>query len=142
MWLPGAAKPAHVVQIRAPQTKSTLKSEDSVLTIEAQVSAPCLSAGWTATAQVGSGKQRRLCLTAQAVEICELFSFPPFCFPTVLCLLICLFVGSQQYASVSQGRMCSDNCTCCHTETEAADQTFHLTHSILTPGQPAPALTL
>ena len=45
---------------------------------------------------------------------------------------VCLFVGcltSQQHASVSQGRICSDNLTCCHTETEAADQTFHLTQS-------------
>ena len=42
------------------------------------------------------------------------------------------FVGcltSQQHASVSQGRICSDNCTCCHTEIEVADQTFHLTQS-------------
>ena len=41
-----------------------------------------------------------------------------------------LFVGcltSQQHASVSQGRICSDNFTCCHTETEVADQTFQLT---------------
>ena len=31
---------------------------------------------------------------------------------------VCLFVGcltSQQQASVSQGRICSDNFTCCHT---------------------------
>ena len=45
---------------------------------------------------------------------------------------ICLFVGcltSQQHASVSQGRICTDNFTCCHTEIEAADQTFHLTQS-------------
>ena len=43
---------------------------------------------------------------------------------------VCLFVGclsSQQHASVSQGRICTDNFTCCHTEIEAADQTFHLT---------------
>ena len=43
-----------------------------------------------------------------------------------------LFVGcltSQQHASVSQGRICSDNFTCCHTEIEAEDQTFHLTQS-------------
>ena len=42
------------------------------------------------------------------------------------------FVGcltSQQHASVSQGRICSDNFTCCHTEMEVADQTFHLTQS-------------
>ena len=46
--------------------------------------------------------------------------------------MLLLFVGcltSQQHASVSQGRICSDNLTCCHTETEAADQTFHLTQS-------------
>ena len=36
---------------------------------------------------------------------------------------------SKQHASVSQGRICSDNCTCCHTEIEVADQTFHLTQS-------------
>ena len=43
-----------------------------------------------------------------------------------------LFVGcstSQQHASVSQGRICSDSFTGCHTETEVADQTFHLTPS-------------
>ena len=49
---------------------------------------------------------------------------------------------SQQQASVSQGRICTDNFTCRHTEIEAADQTFYLTYSILTPGQPVPALTL
>ena len=36
---------------------------------------------------------------------------------------------SQQQASVSQGRICSDNFTCCHTEIEAADPTFYLTQS-------------
>ena len=44
----------------------------------------------------------------------------------------CLLVGcltSQQQASVSQGRICTDNFTCCHTETEVADQTFYLTQS-------------
>ena len=43
-----------------------------------------------------------------------------------------LFVGcltSQQHAIVSQGRICSDNCTCCHTDIEVADQTFHLIQS-------------
>ena len=43
------------------------------------------------------------------------------------CLLACL--TSQQHASVSQGRICSDKFTCCHTETEVADPTFYLTHS-------------
>ena len=42
------------------------------------------------------------------------------------------FVGcltSQQQASVSQGRICSDKFMCCHTEIEVADPTFHLTQS-------------
>ena len=46
--------------------------------------------------------------------------------------LIELFVGcltSQQQASVSQGRVCSDKFTCCHTEIEVADPTFYLTQS-------------
>ena len=41
-----------------------------------------------------------------------------------------LFVGclmSQQYASVSQGWIYSDNWMCCHTEIEVADPTFYLT---------------
>ena len=45
---------------------------------------------------------------------------------------VCLLVGcltSQQHASVSQGRICSDNVTCCHTEIEVADPTFYLTQS-------------
>ena len=45
---------------------------------------------------------------------------------------VCLLVGcltSQQHASVSQGRICSDNFTCCHTEIGVADQTFYLTQS-------------
>ena len=44
--------------------------------------------------------------------------------------MACLFVGcliSQHHACVSQGRICSDNFTCCHTDLEVADQTFHLT---------------
>ena len=36
---------------------------------------------------------------------------------------------SQQHASVSQGRICTDNFTCCHTEIEVSDQTFYLTQS-------------
>ena len=45
---------------------------------------------------------------------------------------VCLLVGcltSQQQASVSLGRICSDNCTCCHTEIEVANRTFYLTQS-------------
>ena len=47
-------------------------------------------------------------------------------------MLVVLSVGcltSQQHASVSQGRICSDNCTCCHTEIEVADPTFYLSQS-------------
>ena len=44
---------------------------------------------------------------------------------------------SQQHASVSQGRICSDNFTCCHTEIEAADPTFHPTQSHYTDTGPA-----
>ena len=46
---------------------------------------------------------------------------------TPMLLVGCL--TSQQHASVSQGRICSDNFTCCHTEIEVADPTFHLTQS-------------
>ena len=45
---------------------------------------------------------------------------------------VCLLVGcvaSQQNASVSQERICFDKRTCCHAETEVADQRFHLTQS-------------
>ena len=45
---------------------------------------------------------------------------------------VCLFVGcltSQQQASVSQGRIYSDNFTCCHTEIQVADQTFYPTQA-------------
>ena len=53
-------------------------------------------------------------------------------------LLACL--KSQQHASVSQGWICTDNFTCCHTETEVADQTFYLTQSQYTDtGQTSPS---
>ena len=45
---------------------------------------------------------------------------------------VCWLVGcltSQQHAIESHGWICSDNLTCCHTETEIAEQTFHLTQS-------------
>ena len=48
----------------------------------------------------------------------------------------------QQHPSVLQGRICSDSCTCFHTEIDIAGHTFCLTCSILTPGQPVPALIL
>ena len=48
------------------------------------------------------------------------------------CRKVCLLVGcltSQQHEGVSQGRTCTDNFTCCHTEVEVADPTFYLTQS-------------
>ena len=36
---------------------------------------------------------------------------------------------SQQHASVSHGRICLDNFTCCHTEIQVADPTFYLTQA-------------
>ena len=59
-------------------------------------------------------------------------------------LFVCWLVAcltSQQQASVSQGRICSDNFTCCHTEIEVADPTFYLTQSQYTdtgPTSPIP----
>ena len=56
-------------------------------------------------------------------------------FPTTLWCIraqVCLLVGwltSQQQASVSHGRICSNKFTCCHTEIEVAYPTFHLTQS-------------
>ena len=64
-----------------------------------------------------------------------------FNWPSLLLLrgLFDLFVGfltSQQHASVSQGWICSDNFTCCHTEIEVADQIFYLTQSQYTDTRP------
>ena len=57
-----------------------------------------------------------------------------FCFACETACQVCLLrlvdcLTPQQHASASQGRICSDNITCCHTEIEVADQTFHLTQS-------------
>ena len=41
----------------------------------------------------------------------------------------CCCLTSQQHESVSQGRICSDNFTCCHTQIKVSDPTFHLTQS-------------
>ena len=42
-------------------------------------------------------------------------------------LLACL--TSQRHASVSRGRICTDNCTCCHTQIDVAYAAFYLTQS-------------
>ena len=44
-------------------------------------------------------------------------------------LVGCWGLTSQQHASESQGLLCSDKFTCCHTEIEVADQTFYHNHS-------------
>ena len=44
---------------------------------------------------------------------------------------------SQQHANVSQGRICWDMFTRCHTEIEVADQDFYLTQSHYTGTGPA-----
>ena len=36
---------------------------------------------------------------------------------------------SQQHARVSQGRICEDNFTCCHSDIQVADPTVYLTQS-------------
>ena len=67
----------------------------------------------------------------QSVESVTVISRNTSCV-AVTTRFVCLFVVclmSQQQASVSQGQMCSDNFTCCHTEIEVADQTFYLTQS-------------
>ena len=53
---------------------------------------------------------------------------------------VCWLAGCltfQQHVSVSQGRICSDNFTCCHAEIEVAGQTFYLTQSQYTDTGPA-----
>ena len=76
---------------------------------------------WTIPVIVSGRSQRRI--------------LHPLCTSTQHCPTshrYCLLVGcltSQQQASVSQGRICSDNFTCCHTETEVADQMFYFTQS-------------
>ena len=51
-----------------------------------------------------------------------------FCPMRFVCWLVACLT-SQQHASVSQGRICSDKLTCCHTEIQVADPTFYLTQS-------------
>ena len=58
----------------------------------------------------------------------------------------CWLVGclpSQQHASASQGRVCSDNCTCCHTDKKLQIKlTVSPGQTMLTPGRLIPVLTL
>ena len=55
----------------------------------------------------------------------------------LLLLVACLTF--QQHASVSRGWICKDKFTCCHTEIEAADQTFYYAQSQYTDTSPISA---
>ena len=59
-------------------------------------------------------------------------------------LLLCVgCLMSQQNTGISQGRIFTDKCTCCHAEIEVAiELSISPGHSILTAGQPVQALTL
>ena len=50
-----------------------------------------------------------------------------FCFPSLVVFVGCL--TAKQHAHVFYRLVCSDNCMCCHTETDIAHQTCHLTQS-------------
>ena len=56
-------------------------------------------------------------------------------------LVVVCCLTSQEHASVSQERICSDNFTCCHTETEVADQRFYLSQSRYTDTGPTSSST-
>ena len=47
-------------------------------------------------------------------------------------MVVVVVVSPAVSACVSQGGICSDNRTCCHTEIEATDRTISPSHSILT----------
>ena len=51
-------------------------------------------------------------------------------------MLVACLLNIPAVASVSQGRIYIDNLTCCHTEIEAAEQTFHLIQSQYTDTRP------
>ena len=64
-------------------------------------------------------------------------------YPILWTQVICRLLNAQQHASVSLGQICLDNCICCHTETETADQTCYLTESWYTDtGQTSPSTDL
>ena len=78
-----------------------------------------------------------MCVRASVVEVhvraCVVRACVCVCVCVCVCacasVCVCLLLKSQQHASVSQGWICSDNFTCCHTEIEVADPTFYRTQS-------------
>ena len=44
-------------------------------------------------------------------------------------VVVSWLLNVQHLCMFIQGRICSNNCTCCHTEIELADQTFYPTQS-------------
>ena len=81
---------------------------------------------WSATFHQLSGKQKRQQRKMSSFDIGS---------KGFVCLLVACLT-SQQHASVSQGRIYLDNCKCCHTKTEVADQTFFLIQSQYTDTEP------
>ena len=68
-------------------------------------------------------------IEVKVVFTCEIILQVRVAFGLLVEMFVVGCLTSQQHASVSQGRICPDNCTCCHTETEVSDQTFQLTQS-------------
>ena len=52
-------------------------------------------------------------------------------------VVVCWLHNVPANANLSAGQVCSDNGTCCHTQTEAADQTCYLTLSQYVDTKPA-----
>ena len=48
----------------------------------------------------------------------------------------CCCLSSWRHVSAFHGRICSDKCTCCHTEMQVADPAFYLTQSQYTDSEP------
>ena len=98
---------------------------------------------WEATLRANlhwNHRSLRLCFTSlvrdslMSLLLCpRLLAFlPTLSLSPVRCVALLLSVGcleSQQYACVSQDRICSDYCTCCHTETDVEDKSLYCTQS-------------
>ena len=79
-----------------------------------------------------------MCMCGLCTCMLDLLNFSQFCliklfshFSNSINHINTVFAGDlmSQLASISQGRICSDSCKCCHTEIEVADQTCCLIQS-------------